>query len=416
MLKKLRRKFIRTAMLSVFFVLAIIIGAINILNYKDIVSKADATLAILKENDGHFPEKKAPPENKTSNEAQKDKQPLSPELPYESRYFSVVLYTASDAVISVDTGKIAAIDTETAIELAQNAAKDASDWGFMGNYRYTRHTQDNNTRIIFLDCTRDLSTFKTFLFVSCGISVIGLLAVLGLIIIFSKRMMRPVAESYEKQKQFITDAGHEIKTPLAIITADADVLEMDIGENEWIDDIRRQTNRLSSLTADLIMLSRMEEDKSLFMMIDFPLSEIVSEAAAGFAGPAKAGNKTLNTHIEPMLTLKGDEKAIRQLVSLLLDNALKYSPDGGMINMTLSRQAKALCLTIENETDTLPKKDIQKLSERFYRGDKSRNSDTKGFGLGLSIAKAIVCAHGGQLNLSIRDENVFIAKISLPSA
>ena len=414
MIKKLRLRFIRTAMLSVFSVLAVIIGSINILNYRNIITKADDTLTLLSENNGRFPDDKIPPPKAPDKLPAYDAHRLSPELPYESRYFSVLLYNSGET-LSADTGKIAAIDTEAAIDLAGQVLKNNRQNGFIGSYRYMKNIASDTTRIIFLDCTRDLSTFYTFLFVSCASSAVGLLAVLILIIIFSKRLTKPVTESYEKQKQFITNAGHEIKTPLAIIRADTDVLEMDIGENEWLLDIRRQTSRLSSLTADLIMLSKMEEDKNRLMMTDFPLSEIVSEAAEAFKAPAKAGNKTIDCRIEPLLSLHGDEGAIRKLLFILIDNAVKYTPNGGAIYVSLSGQPKTISIIIENTPVSLSIDDIQKLSERFYRADKSRSSDTGGFGLGLSIAKAITEAHKGQLDLSIRNASVFTAKINLPT-
>lgn len=414
MIKKLRLKFIRTAMLSIFTVLIIIIGSILILNYKNILTKADNTLTLLSENNGRFPDDKIPPPNMPDKPDAPDAHHLSPELPYESRYFSVLMYPSGE-IISADTGKIAAIDTDAAINLAGQALKNNRQNGFIGSYRYMKMQDSDTIRIIFLDCTRDLSTFYTFLSVSGVCSTVGLCTVLLLMIIFSKRLTKPVTESYEKQKQFITDAGHEIKTPLAIIIADTDVLEMDIGENEWISDIRRQTNRLSSLTADLIMLSKMEEDKNRLMVTDFLLSEIVSEAAEAFTAPAKAKHITIDCHIKPMLSLCGDENAIRKLLFILIDNAVKYTPDGGSINVSLSRQPKTISIIIENTPVSLAADDIQKLSERFYRTDQSRSSATGGFGLGLSIAKAITEAHNGQLNLSVKNRSVFTAKINLPA-
>ena len=151
----------------------------------------------------------------------------------------------------------------------------------------------------------------------------GLLAVLVLLVIFSGRIIAPVAESHEKQRRFITDAGHEFKTPLTIIGADADLLELDCGENEWLTDIKSQVKRLTGLTNDLIFLSRMDEERPQFQHIEFSLSDVTEEVVQSFQGPAKAQNKELVLEIQPMLSLTGDEKAIRQLVSILMDNAVK---------------------------------------------------------------------------------------------
>lgn len=185
---------------------------------------------------------------------------------------------------------------------------------------------------------------------SVALSLLGLLAVLMLLLILSHRIVRPVAESYEKQKQFITDAGHELKTPMTIISADADLLEMECGENQWLTDIRRQAQRLTGLTNDLIYLSRMEEEQPKLQVIQFPLSDLAEEMAQSFAAPAQSQGKELEVSVQPMLSCTGDEKAIRQLISILLDNALKYSPQGGKLALKLEKQGRNVLLTVSNTT------------------------------------------------------------------
>ena len=371
-------------------------------------SMADATLAILQENNGTFPKREEPHEP-----GKPGQMPLSPELPYESRYFSVVL-SSDGAIVSVDTGKIAAVDTETAAQFAQTVYQSGRTQGMLGDYRYVRHTQGEEIQVIFLDCGRSLATFRTFLLASCGISLLGLLAVFGLILLLSKRIIRPVSESYEKQKRFITDAGHEIKTPVTIIDADAAVLEMDLGENEWLRDIQQQTKRLATLTNDLILLSRMQEDRSQLAMIQLPFSDLVQETAQGFQTLAKTQGKTLVLQIQPMLSLCGDEKMLRQLVSILLDNAVKYALPQGDITLTLQKQARTICLAVENPAENLSPEHLQRLFDRFYRGDPSRSSQTGGYGLGLSIAQAIVQAHRGKISAAAQSEGMLRIQVQLP--
>lgn len=397
-------------MFSLFLVLVIIMGAVNILNYHGIVAEADKILSILEENNGTFPKKDD--FHQLEREEQKK---ISPELPYESRYFSVLL-SEQGTVISVDTGKIAAVDTETAAEFAEIVWESGRTRGFLRNYRYVRQIQGEEVRIIFLDCARSLSTFRTFFLASCGISVWGLLAVFGMIVWLSGKIIKPVTESYEKQKQFITDAGHEIKTPITIIDADTEVLEMELGENEWLKDIQTQTKRLTSLTKDLILLSRMEEDKPQMTMIEFPFSDLVEETAQSFQALAKAQNKIFTITVQPMLALKGDEKTLRQLISILLDNALKYSPHSGVISLSLQKQMRNICLTVENTVESLPAGNMDYLFDRFYRGDKSRNSKSGGYGLGLSIAKAIVSIHKGKIRIFSKDGSVLTVKVVLPES
>ena len=184
-----------------------------------------------------------------------------------------------ETVQSSDTGQIAAVDFSMAVRYAKNILKSGKTQGFVGNYRYLVSDDADKVQIVFLDCGRTLSGFWRFLVISVWVATFGLVAVFILIFLFPKRIIRPMSENYEKQKRFITDAGHEIKTPLTIIDADADVLEMELGENEWLADIRNQTRWMTALTNDLIYLSRMEEAKSGMPMIDFPLSDVTEEVA-----------------------------------------------------------------------------------------------------------------------------------------
>ncbi len=394
MIRKLQKRLIAVSMLSLLAVLTAIMGAANILNYQKILSDADRTLAILLENDGAFPQKPDPhPPREPWGRA------MPPELPYESRYFSV-RFSSSGEILAMDTGKIAAVDDQTAQEMARQIWDSGRRRGFSGEYRYVLDLQREEPLLIFLDCWKNRSTFRNFLLTSCGISLAGLAAVFLLILVFSRRLIRPVLESYEKQKQFITDAGHELKTPVTIIDADTEVLEMELGENEWLRDIQLQTRRLTSLTNDLIFLSRMEEDRPQLAKLPFSLSDLVSETAQSFQSLAKMQHKTFQIRVQPMLSLYGDEKTIGQLVTILLDNALKYSREEGDIFLQLEQQKKHLYLTVENSVDgPLPEK-LDQLFQRFYRTDGSRSPQTGGYGLGLSIAKAIVEAHGGKISAS----------------
>lgn len=338
---------------------------------------------------------------------------MSPELPYESRYFSVLLDASGNAALA-DTGKIAAVDSTRAVEYAKSVWREGRFRGFADQYRFLSLPVGTGTRIIFLDCGRSLDNCRSFLMTSCGISLAGLAAVFCLILLFSGRIIRPVSESYEKQKQFITDAGHEIKTPLTVIAADADVLEMNIGENEWLQDIRRQTKRLTELTNDLIFLSRMEEQDEL-QMLDFPVSDAVEETARAFQALAVTQNKRFILEIQPRLSINGSESAVRQLVSILLDNALKYSPEGGEIALRLNKQARSLRLEVSNTCEEkLETEKLERLFERFYRADSSHSTQTGGYGIGLSIARAIVTAHKGKISAAGQAENLLTITALLP--
>ena len=436
MIRKLRIKFVAAAMLSLFVVLAALMGSVNVINYRSVVSDADQVLSLLAENGGNFPDMlnsgkagwrggefpedapddrlEEPPEGGFDRRedgirrAGRTGRLASPELAFESRYFSA-LFDQAGEIASVDIGMIAAVDETEAAGYAAVVYESGAQKGFRGDYRFVRADTDEGVLIVFLDCGVTLASFRTFLLASVAIAVIGLLGVFVLISIFSARIVRPVAESYEKQKRFITDASHELKTPLAIIEADADVLEMDVGVNEWLEDIRTQTTRLSDLTQNLVALSRMEEEGAQLQMIDFPVSDVVGEAAQSYLAPARVQNKRFEARIQPMLTLCGDEKAVRQLVGILLDNALKYTPEGGSIVLSLEKQGKGVRLSVTNTAEDVDVKNLDHLFDRFYRADASRNSKTGGYGIGLSIARAIVTAHKGKISATASGNELTIS-------
>ncbi len=425
MINKLRLKLIAATMLSLIAILSIVVGVIAYSTYRGIIDDADIVLTLLADNGGDFPDKdEAPPDDDigapngvsgVDSDRRQNDILSSPELEYETRYFTVTFNNHSGNLVSVNTGKIAAVDTSSAVEYAKSVLEKSSTKGFVDDYRYLIYEGETETTVVFLDCARNLSTFRTVITASLGISVAGLVMVLILLIFLSGRIVKPFWESYEKQRRFITDAGHDLKTPLTVIGADAEVLEMDIGENEWVTDIRNQVTRLTDMTNSLIMLSRMEEPEPQYQMIDFPLSDIVEETLDEYRSLAKTHGKNLSGSIQPMISLCGDEKGIRRLLAVLLDNAMKYSDENGTISLTLEQQRGSIRLTVFNTCLNMPKESLPHLFDRFYRTDESRNSQTGGYGLGLSIAAAIVTAHKGKISASTTDEKSLLMTVTFPS-
>ncbi len=408
MIKKLQRKFILLSMSALLFVLVVIIAGINAVNYNAVTQEADMVLSFV--SDGR---------NELSMEPDKlgDRLPpgMSPEVPYESRYFSVLLDKDTSQVLFAETSRIIAVDTQTAIAFADAALQKNNSVGFIQDFRYRVNSENDFIRITFLDCGRKLDAYYSFLYASICISLVGYIVVFAFITFFSNRIIHPISESYEKQKRFITDAGHEIKTPLTIIRADADILEMELGENEWLSDIQKQATQLTELTNELVFLSRMEESEHILPTIDFPFSEVVTETAFSFQGLAQRQGKELHFQIPPMLTLCGNEQSIRQLVSILLDNAIKYSPTNEKITLTIEEQSKYVILTVTNTTaQHIEKEQLKLLFDRFYRVDSSRNSKTGGHGVGLSIAKVIVETHHGKIQALAPTENQLQISVKLP--
>lgn len=412
MIKQLQKRFILAAMLSLALVLAVIIGSGSFMNYYAIISQADETLTTLAENRGTF--------TKDSIEAYLAAKKAflcgAGEAPPDISYYFTVFMTEDGQPRSVNIKNIMKVDDETAVSYANSVWNTGKTKGFLDGYRYLRadaQGQDGEL-LIFLDCEQKLLSFQNFLLTSLLTSLAGLLAVWVLLMILAKGIVRPISESYEKQKRFITDAGHELKTPLTIISADADVLEMQQGNSEWLADIRVQTERLSRLTHDLIFLAKMEEGHRAVHVQVFSISEVAERSVQAFQSLAKVQQKEFSSRIQPGLTLRGDPSQIERLFSVLLDNALKYSQPKGKISVALQPHKHSIRLEVFNTTDFIEREQLPRLFDRFYRMDLSRSSETGGHGIGLSIAKAVVLAHGGEITVASRDERSLTVTVILP--
>lgn len=416
MIRTLRKRFIIAAMISVLAVVLGMLVPVNMMSYLRLIRDADLIIEHIEENRGSLQEW----ENDRRRSFRRKKNDIwgwgiTPETPYESRFFYAVIDSQGN-VTEMNTERIAAVDPETAEAFAKEAAVKAGS-GFQGDYRFAVKRAETETHVIFLDCGRSLSSFHNLMMVSVGVAAVGMGAVLLLLLAVSGRIVKPFVESAAKQKQFITDAGHELKTPLTVINADVDLVELEAGESEWLDDIRKQTQRLTELTRDLIYLSKMDEEQPAIQMIEFPISDVVEETAQAFQSLARQQGKTLTIVVTPMLSFTGGEKDIRQLVSILMDNALKYSPAESEIRVRFSQEGRNLRLDVEN-TSALPidKDSLNRLFDRFYRMDASRNSETGGYGLGLSIARGIVTAHKGKIRTECPDGKQLTITVLLPTS
>ena len=416
MINKLKRKFILLSTVFMFILMTALVLIMNLVNFNEVAADADSVLDVLVQpafpffGEG-FGEGAALPDP----DALKSFIPrgMSPEVPYESRFF-IVRVSESGEIIQSDLSRIVSVDEKSAETYIKKAQKSGGDRGFIGDFRYSKTTDGNGTRIIFLDCGRKLDSFKSFLWISIIVGLGGCVVTFVAFVLTAGRIVSPIAESYEKQKRFISDAGHEIETPLTIINANVDLLETD-GEKEELDDIRAQTKRLTELTNNLVMLSKMEESEHKLVKIDFPLSDLVSETAGSFRAPAASRSIEFSFDVAPGLTMNGSPDAIRQLVSVLVDNAVKYSPDGGSVNVALSAHKKCAVLSVSNKAlEEIKEADLKHLFDRFYRSDASRNSETGGHGIGLSIAKAITEAHGGTISASVKPGGEFTVTAELP--
>lgn len=402
MIKKLRRKFVIVSIRIVFVVFFILALTINIANYININEHSSIILSILSENDGSFPKI-----DTTKNTRVKK---LSPEIPFSTRFFSVKIDNNGLKTANID--KITLTFTQS-LDYANDAILNGKKNGFVTNYKYQITQKKYGRLIVFVDFTREMDTLRFFITNTILIFIIFLTAVFVLLMIFSKTALKPIIESYEKQKRFITDASHELKTPLTIISTNVDVLEMYDKENEWTRSIKNQIIRLSQLVTRLVELTRMDEGIRQLHMIDFSLSDAVIESAEPFFALATAQDKKITSIIDKNLSYCGNEESIRQLVCILLENAIKYAHKNSKITLGLQKNGKKYFLTVSNTSENLIKGNLDILFERFYRGNSSRNSETGGYGIGLSIAKAIVIQHKGKIIAHSPDGTSFIITAQL---
>ena len=412
MINKLKRKFLIMGTVFMFILMTVLVLAMNLINFSQVTADADTVLEVLSQQGLKFSEDMPRPEmpDKPDDFIKKG---MSPEIPYESRYF-VVRVDSDGEIIKSDLSKIVAVDEDSAQEYIKNALASRNDRGFINNFRYKKTTAGGETSIIFLDCGRKLDDFTNFLIISVIVGLAGCVIVFVAFFFTAGKIVSPIAQSYEKQKRFISDAGHELKTPLTIINANVDLLETE-GEKEELQDIRRQIKRLTQLTDNLVFLSKTEESGNVLQKIDFPLSDLVSETAAEFRALALSNSIEFNTDIAQNVTLCGSPDFVRRLISILLENAVKYSPPQGEILLELKTDKKFAMLKISNTTATAVNgEDLKNIFERFFRLDSSRNSQTGGHGIGLSIAKAIVEAHGGSIAASTKTGNDFTITVNLP--
>ena len=412
MVKKLRRKFVITAMLSLLLILVIMIGVINAVNVYQSVRDTDQLLSVLAENDGFFPGmmggqkagEQAPrgpfkPDDSFDINRLNDRRSM--DMPVQSRDFWVK-YDAEGNVTATDTSHIASVTEEDAAEYAASVYGGKKTKGIKHSLRYLISTgDDGSSLVIFVDMSSKLIDIYKLLFQSLLVGACALIAMFILVFIFSGQAVAPVVESLDKQKRFITDAGHELKTPLAVISANVDVLELESGKSEWSSSIKNQVLRMNDLVKNMLTLSRMDEERINVVFSEFDLSATAKETAASFEAMALSKDKSYKTDIAEGIIINGDRASMVQLLSLLLDNAIKYSSDKGSIHVLLSEE-KNIHLEVSNTCDAIPEGNLDRLFDRFYRADSSRARQTGGYGIGLSVARAIATSHGGEIK-ALRD-------------
>lgn len=416
MLKKMRWRFILAAMLAVFIMLVTVLAGINVWNYHTTAERADQR---IQEIYGFESGKVPGMENSEENASQPVPPDIfnrpddhDPEAPYTTRFFIVRLDEEGN-VTDVSTDFIASVTQTEAEEFARKVLNEKRQVGYYKNYRFQILAKKNDNIVIFLNTTMELRSVRNVFLISCLVGVVCFLVVFLLVILLSKRAMKPYIRNIERQKRFITDASHEIKTPLTSIATSVDVIEMEYGEDEWTRNIHKQTSKMSRMVADLVTLSRLDEENPFLERTEFSLSDAVWEVAEPFASLAKAQGKKYSQRIEKNLTLCGNPDATRQMISVLLDNAMKYSDENGTIRLDVYKVHGKTKIEVFNTCVLEETQNLSRLFDRFYRPDNSRSRKTGGSGIGLSIAQAVAEAYGGKIKVSSKDGKSIMFQVTI---
>ncbi len=336
-----------------------------------------------------------------------------PEFYYSNRYFAI-LYDENDRIENVITNHTAVVSEEEASIYGEAALNDSSGFGRYASYYYqVADRTDGGKIVVYLDSSEIISANTRFLYVTLGMIFFGVLTAAIFTVKFSKWAILSEIRNMEAQKGFITNASHELKTPLAVIRANTEMQEMISGGNEWTESTTRQVDRMLGLIQNLVMIARAEEYEADAVTEDCDVSAAIADTAKNFEPVAVNEGKSLETELEENVHMKAMDSQIRQLASLLIDNAIKYCDEGGMIRVGLSRKGKTVLLEVSNDYLDGKGKDCSKFFERFYREDESHNIDKGGYGIGLSIAESIVKVYHGSIDASWNNGRInFICRLS----
>lgn len=402
MIRKFQRKFVLFTMITLFFILSLIILAATSLNYYNMNSRADAFLELLSENQGNI--------SKEDLRSLNEQSFYTENIPYEMRYFIVDF--KDDTVI--DRSHMESISEEEGKILSGFMLKNEGNKGTIQNMRYL--IDRDHSQLYVLNIYEGQKAFENFFVNTVFISVMSLFAVFIIVSVFSKKAIKPMTEGLLKQRRFITDAGHEIKTPLSIIAANCEVLELQYGRNEWIESTQNQVRRMNLLIKNLLTLAKMDEENIDIHFVTLNLSEIAEEIIQPFTVLADQKGIEVQKRIEKNLYISADPNRISHLISILMDNSIKYTPVDGVIEIYLERKGKNIIFDFINTVEKMPEGNLERLFDRFHREDDSRTSEGGGYGIGLSLARAVVKSHGGRIRASKAEKDKIRFRIEFSSA
>lgn len=400
MFKQLQKSFVKSAMLSFTAVLLVVLVAVNVVNYRQTVEQVDRLGTMLVNNDGTFPD--APEGGMAPKEHPEHGMPKGMEFRKDDQMATryAVVRVANDEVQSVDQSHLVSLDETTLKELGLRLAQGTASQGWEGSLRYQVAKTDAGTMVVLVDANKETQQVSRLMMVTGAVFILCLAVVYVLVRLVSKRAIRPFVENVERQQQFIANASHEIKTPLAVLSANTDLLAMMGTEAKFVDSNKRQIKRLNSLVEQMLILSRYDEGEAAATKEEVDLVAVT---------------KTIVEEILPVLNEKGlqveftgeaqtivttNKSAMTELIRILLDNAMKYTVGEPVITV----EAKRNQLAIGNEAEPMTKDQVNQIFDRFYRVDSSRNRTTGGSGLGLSIAQKIAETNDVQLTAELTSE------------
>lgn len=398
MFKSLRRKFVATSVASVAVVIILMASTLNFINYYKMGQRVDDSLYEASKSSALVTIFSDGEEDMIVTKNTASKTP-------NNNGFSIAKIDENKNVIRSYRDDVLIKGKDDLQKLVTDAVNESSTSGYVGTYRYLKVNNDAGNLVLLLNTQRDLDSFHAFMRNSIIVSSIVILSVFILLVLISKKVIAPIQQSYQKQKQFITDASHELKTPLAIIRSNTDVLELENGDSKWTKNIQNQVDRLTSLVNSLVVFSRMEE-KDTVEKAKFNLSESLHARIDDFEELASFQKKHIIADIDNNIYYRGEQQAIVQLMDILLENAIKYATKETNINVTLKKNKKYATMKISNQAN-VKKGDLRKVFDRFYRLDESRNSTIKGYGIGLSMAKLITEKHKEVIKAYAPEDGIF---------
>ncbi|HFR3037507.1 TPA: sensor histidine kinase [Streptococcus pyogenes] len=404
MFNRIRIRFIMIASIAIFIILSSIVGIINTARCYQSQQEINRILHLISSNKGKLPD--------TTESSKRLGTKLSEDSLSQFRYYSVI-FNANGHLLSSNTANISALDREEAQYFARLFAKSGEEKGSYRHqdsvYSYLITQLPNEEKlVVILDTTFYFRSVGDLLAVSMMLAFGGFIFFVVLVSLFSGMVIKPFVQNYEKQRRFITNAGHELKTPLAIISANNELVELMTGESEWAKSTSDQVKRLTGLINQMITLARLEEQPDVVLhMVDF--SAIAQDAAEDFKSLVLKDGKRFDLTIQPNIMIKAEEKSLFELVTILVDNANKYCDPKGLVKVsltTIGRRRKRAKLEVSNTYLEGKSIDYSRFFERFYREDESHNSKEKGYGIGLSMAESMVKLFKGTITVNYKNDAI----------